>query len=86
MNKDGSCPDCGHTPQIGEWPYPCAGRDHILYVRLAIFGSGRTPDYAPPMPFNPITEPVVTRDWINPDGTVRPQSPGETPKEHVTYI
>lgn len=75
---DGVCSDCGHTIQVGEWPFACGGHgDHILYMRLSFMPSGRTVDYAPPTPISPIKEPQMTRTWLNPDGSTREMHPRE---------
>lgn len=74
---NGICDDCFREIQIGEWPYDCAGKGHILYIRLAFQPQGRTVDYAPPMPINPVKEPKVDRQWMNPDGTTRPMKQDE---------
>lgn len=34
-------------------------------------------EYEPPTPFNPMSKPSITRDWMNPDGTTRPMSQAE---------
>lgn len=84
--RDSTCGDCGEVTQIGMWPFACAGRGHIMYQRLAVRGSGIQKDYAPPLPINPISEPVITRDWMNADGSLRPMKPDEWEKNHVTYV
>ncbi len=83
MNPDGSCPDCGHKPIIGEWPFPCDGRDHRILGGLAFFPKGVTREYASPLPINPFERPQVSRDWLNPDGTTRPMVDGEWEKAHL---
>lgn len=40
-------------------------------------------DFAAPAPFQPFTEPVVTRDWLNPDGTTRPMKRDEWTRGNV---
>jgi hypothetical protein len=80
---NGVCDDCKHEIQMGEWPFDCAGRGHILYIRLAILGRGRTKEYDPPMPLSPIKGPQITRDWLNPDGTTRPMASDEYNKNFV---
>jgi len=82
---NGMCDDCGRVIGIGEWPYDCGHKGHTLLSKLAFMPSGRTTDYAPPMPINPMDKPVVTRDWINPDGTVRAQKPDEWCRENAIY-
>lgn len=80
---NGVCDDCGKTIQVGEWPFGCEDRGHTLYIKLAFIGKGRTKDYAPPTPLNPIKEPSITRDWMNLDGSTRPMEKGEWNKSFV---
>ena len=40
-------------------------------------------DFAPPMPFQPFTEPQVTRDWMEKDGTIRPMKKDEWTRGNV---
>lgn len=82
----GVCGDCGHTIQFGQWPFACGTTDptsHIIYGRLAFRPSGSSPDYAPPMPINPISKPEVTRDWMSADGTLTPMAPGSWDKNNL---
>ena len=80
---NGVCPDCIHEIQVGEWPFACAGKGHILYMRLSFIPSGREKEYAPPMPISPIKEPQMTRTWLNPDGSTREMHPSEWCKTNV---
>lgn len=80
---DGLCDDCGKRVQIGEWPFDCDNHGHALLIRLAILPSGRTKEYAPPTPINPMPGNHITRDWMNPDGSTRPMAPDEWNKNYV---
>ena len=83
---DGICNDCGKKVVAGMWPFDCGGHgDHIMYVRLAVLGKGRTREFAPPMPLNPIDGPQITRDWMNADGTTRPMAPDEYNKNFIGH-
>lgn len=79
----GVCDDCGILIPVGTWPFRCNGQGHLVMQKLAYFGGGMTVDYAPPMPINPIKEPVITRDWCNPDGTMREMKKDEWVKREV---
>jgi hypothetical protein len=69
---DGRCDDCGKIVQIGEWPFDCNNLGHGHLIRLAVLGKNRQREQGPPMPFNPMPGPVITRDWMDSGGNVRP--------------
>jgi hypothetical protein len=71
---DGKCLDCGRIIQIGMWPYRCNGergsRSHLEMTRLAYGPRKYDGETGPPVHFNPIKGPEVTRDFmeVGPDG------------------
>lgn len=79
----GVCDDCKLEIPVGAWPFRCSGAGHAIYQRMAIFGQGMQPDYAPPTPISPIKTPVVDRQWCNPDGTMREMKKDEWLKKEV---
>lgn len=48
-----------------------------------VFRNGPIVNHYPPPSYQPFTEPVVTRDWLNPDGTTRPMKKDEWIKSNV---
>ena len=80
-----TCPNCHREILPGMWPFPCfkyTHGDHVVPMRMA-FGGTTTVEYAPPMPISPIKEPVMTRTWLNRDGTTREMKPDEWVMKHT---